>query len=214
MPDLSTLVLFSGAALALLLIPGPAVLYIVARSASQGRRAGLISVAGIHVGTLAHIAAAVLGLSAIVLASATAFTVVKYAGATYLVYLGIAAIRRRGGFVDPTGAANSRSSRSPRRIFTDAVVLNILNPKNAVFFLAFVPQFVDVEAGNAGAQVVALGLLFIALGVVTDGVYAVVGGWLGGHLRRSDLVARRSETTAGTIYIGLGITTAFAGRPN
>lgn len=213
MPDVSTLMLFSGAALALLLIPGPAVLYIVARSASQGRRAGLISVAGIHVGTLAHIAAAVLGLSAIVLASATAFTVVKYAGAAYLVFLGISAIRRRGGFVEPAGEANPRS-RSPRRIFTDAVVLNILNPKTAVFFLAFVPQFVDVDAGNAGTQVVALGLLFIALGVVTDGIYAVVGGWLGGHLRRSALVARRSETTAGAIYVGLGITTALAGRPS
>jgi threonine/homoserine/homoserine lactone efflux protein len=209
MPDLATVLLFSGAALALLLVPGPAVLYIVARSASQGRRAGLVSVAGIHVGTLVHIAAAVVGLSAIVVASATAFTAIKLAGAAYLVYLGIATLRRREGF---TTADDGTPPRSLRRVFADGVVLNILNPKTAVFFLAFVPQFVDAEAGNAATQVVALGVLFIALGMITDGAYAIAGGWIGGRLRRSPRLARRSETTAGAIYIGLGLTTALAGR--
>jgi len=209
MPDLATALLFSGAALALLLVPGPAVLYIVARSASQGRRAGLVSVAGIHVGTLVHIAAAVGGLSAIVVASATAFTAIKLAGAAYLVFLGITSLRRRGGF---TAAADGTPPRSLRRVFADGVVLNILNPKTAVFFLAFVPQFVDADAGNAAAQVSSLGVLFIALGVITDGAYAVAGDWIGGRLRRSPRLARRSETAAGTIYIGLGLTTALAGR--
>lgn len=209
MPDLATALLFSGAALALLLVPGPAVLYIVARSASQGPRAGLVSVAGIHTGTLVHIAAAVAGLSAIVVASATAFTAIKLAGAVYLIHLGITSLRRRGRLSEIN---NEAPPRSMRRVFTDGAVLNILNPKTAVFFLAFVPQFVDAEAGNAAAQVAALGVLFIVLGVITDGAYAVAGGWVGGRLRRSPRLARRSETAAGAVYIGLGLTTALTAR--
>lgn len=210
MPDLATAAVFAGAALALLLIPGPAVLYIVARSASQGRAAGLVSVVGIHVGTLVHIAAAVLGLSAIIVASATAFTAVKLAGAGYLVFLGVRTIMQRGGFSSATGEPTARSTR---RIFTDGIVLNILNPKTAIFFLAFVPQFVDVDAGNTTAQVVALGVLFISLGLVTDGAYALAGGWIGSRFRRSPALQRRSETTAGVIYMGLGLSTALSGRP-
>lgn len=201
--------MFCGAALALLLLPGPAVLYIVTRSASQGRRAGLVSVVGIHVGTLVHIAAAVLGLSALLVASATAFSVVKLAGALYLVWLGVTTLRRRSGLVDTAAGVTVRSSR---RIFVDGVVLNILNPKTAVFFLAFVPQFIDVDAGHTTVQLVVLGVLFIGLGLVTDGAYALAGGWIGGRLRRSPRLARRSETTAGTIYLGLGFATAMSAR--
>lgn len=209
MPTLSTLLLFSGAALALLLIPGPAVLYIVARSASQGRRAGIVSVAGIHVGTLVHIGAAVLGLSAIIVASATAFTVIKLAGAAYLVYLGVSVLVRRA----PDGLVpEAAPPRRLRRVFTDGVVLNILNPKTAVFFLAFVPQFVDVDAGNTTLQIVALGATFVAIGLVTDGLFALAGGWIGGRLRRDPRLERRTETAAGAIYIGLGLTTALSGR--
>lgn len=213
MPDLATALVFSGAALALLLIPGPAVLYIVARSASQGRRAGMVSVAGIHVGTLVHIAAAVLGLSAIIVASAAAFSVVKYAGAAYLVALGLTSLRHRRRFAD-RGDGVETPPRSTRRMFTDGVVLNILNPKTAVFFLAFVPQFIDVDAGNTTVQVIGLGVLFIGIGLVTDGAYALAGGWLGARLRRSAVLARRTETTAGAIYIGLGVTTALSSRPS
>ena len=211
MPTLSTLILFSGAALALLLIPGPAVLYIVARSASQGRRAGLVSVAGIHVGTLVHIGAAVLGLSALIVASATAFTVIKLAGAAYLVYLGLSVLLRR---TPDDHAPMSAPARRLRRVFTDGVVLNILNPKTAVFFLAFVPQFVDVDAGRATLQIVALGATFVAIGLVTDSLFALAGGWIGGHLRRDPKLERRTDTAAGAIYIGLGLTTALSGRPS
>jgi threonine/homoserine/homoserine lactone efflux protein len=208
-PDPTTALVFCGAALALLLVPGPAVLYIVARSASQGRRAGLISVVGIHVGTLVHIAAAVVGLSALIVASAATFTMVKLAGAAYLVYLGISTLRHRNVLIDSTPGSAQRTSR---RVFTDGVVLNILNPKTAVFFLAFVPQFVDVDAGNSTVQLVILGVLFIALGLVTDGAYALAGSWIGTRLRRSPRLARRSETTAGVVYLSLGLTTALAGR--
>ena len=210
MPTSSTLIVFSGAALALLLIPGPAVLYIVARSASQGRRAGLVSVAGIHVGTLVHIAAAVLGLSALIVASASAFTAIKLAGAAYLVYLGITTLLRRSAADDRTVASPPRRLR---RVFTDGVVLNILNPKTAVFFLAFVPQFVDVDAGQTTLQVVVLGATFVAIGLVTDGLFALAGGWFGGRLRRDPRLERRTDTAAGAIYVGLGVTTALAGRP-
>lgn len=208
MPTTATLIVFSGAALLLLLIPGPAVLYIVARGASQGRRAGLVSVAGIHVGTLVHIGAAVLGLSALIVASATAFTAIKLAGAAYLIYLGVTALLRRGS---RNGLRTEEPLRSEQRIFVDGIVLNILNPKTAVFFLAFVPQFVDVDASNTTTQLIALGMTFILLGLVTDSVYALAAGWIGTRLRTSPSASRRSETAAGVTYIGLGLTTALSG---
>lgn len=141
MPDMTTLFLFSGAALLLLLIPGPAVLYIVARSASQGTRAGLVSTVGIHAGTLVHVAAAVVGLSAILVASANAFTIVKLAGAAYLLYLGVAALR--SARASSKNSTHDLADRPLGRLFIDGAVVNILNPKTAVFFLAFVPQFID-----------------------------------------------------------------------
>lgn len=210
MPSTATLIVFSGAALLLLLVPGPAVLYIIARGASQGPRAGIVSVLGIHVGTLVHIAAAVLGLSAVIVASATTFTAIKLAGAAYLVVLGIRSLRAARTSRDLDEPPN----RSARRIFADGVVLNILNPKTAVFFLAFVPQFVDLDAGNTTMQVVVLGATFVVLGLVTDSAYALASGWLGARVRRSTTLGRRSETGAGVVYIGLGLATALAGRPD
>lgn len=210
-PSPTTLLVFSGAALVLLLIPGPAVLYIVARGVSQGRRAALVSVAGIHLGTVVHIVAAVIGLSALLVASATAFTVVKLAGAAYLVWLGITALRRASHDTDDHSAASAGAHRSLRRVFVDGVVLNILNPKTAVFFLAFVPQFVDAGAGGATVQIVWLGALFIVLGMVTDGLYAVGAGWVGGRIRSSARLRRRTDRAAGVTYLGLGAITALAG---
>ena len=211
MPAPSTLVVFSAAALLLLIVPGPAVLYIVTRSATQGRRAGLVSVAGIHVGTLVHIAFAVVGLSAILVASSRAFTTVRLAGAAYLVLLGIQALRRPNR---PNGAPRPLSGpRSMLRVFVDGVVLNILNPKTALFFLAFVPQFVDVDAGNATAQLLVLGAVFILLGIVSDGAYAVTAGFVGSRLAGSPGFARRKDIVAGVAYITLGAVTAFVGRP-
>jgi threonine/homoserine/homoserine lactone efflux protein len=210
MPSAPTLAAFAAAAAVLLVIPGPSVLYIVARSASQGRRAGLVSVAGIHTGTIVHIVAMVVGLSALVVASATAFTAVKLAGAAYLIGLGVHTLwrSRRACF----GATEVRPpARSMRRIFADGVVVNVLNPKTAVFFLAFVPQFVDPARGHAVAQLVVLGAVFIGLGLVSDGSYALAGAWIGRRARRSPAAARRSDVVAGTAYLGLGLATAFAG---
>lgn len=206
-----TLLAFSLATLALLLLPGPAVMYIVTRSATQGRRAGFVSVAGIHVGTVVHVVAAMIGLSAIIAASATAFTAVKLAGAAYLIWLGIDAIRsaRAGRSIElPSGP----ESRPLDRVFWDGVVLNILNPKTAMFFLAFVPQFVDASSATPVLDVALLGGVFIVLGLVSDGAYAFVGGWVGERLRRSPRLQRSKDFVAGGAYLGLGAVTALTGN--
>ena len=200
-PDLANLGLFVLAALVLLLTPGPAVLYIVARSLEQGRRAGLVSMLGVHVGTLVHVAAAAAGISAVLAASATAFTVVKYVGAAYLIYLGVRRLLDRRAVIDGAPAAERRL----RRAFIDGVVINVLNPKTALFFLAFLPQFVDVTRGGVGAQILGLGVLFVALGIVTDGASALTAGtaaqWLRGRRR---FLASERWISAG-MYIGLGV---------
>jgi threonine/homoserine/homoserine lactone efflux protein len=203
-PDSASLWLFSVAALALLAIPGPAVLYIVVQSADQGRRVGLASVAGIHLGTLVHVAAAALGLSALIVASAVAFSVVKYAGAAYLVYLGIRKLFERDS---PTALEHRREPL--RRAFVRGVVVNILNPKTALFFLAFLPQFVDADGGGVWSQALILGFVFVGLGLVTDSLYALAAGTVGGLLRRKRRALRYGS---GVVFIGLGATAALAKR--
>jgi threonine/homoserine/homoserine lactone efflux protein len=206
-PDSASLAVFVVAALALLVVPGPAVIYVVARSIQQGRRAGLASVLGIHVGTLVHIAAATLGLSALVVSSAVAFTAVKIAGAAYLVGLGLWTLFSRRAETDIAlgGEANLR------RAFAQGIVVNVLNPKTALFFLAFLPQFVDPNAPHPAAQIAFLGVLFALLGLVTDSIWALAAGTAGGVLRRSTRFARGQRYVTGTVYVGLGVATAFAG---
>jgi threonine/homoserine/homoserine lactone efflux protein len=204
-PDPTSLGIFVAAAVVLLLTPGPAVLYIVARSIDQGRRAGLVSMLGVHAGTLVHVAAAAAGLSAVLAASATAFGVVKYLGAAYLVYLGV----RR--LLSPTAAAAAGSVRAPelRRAFVDGVVVNVLNPKTALFFLAFLPQFVDPSRGQVGAQILTLGGIFVALGLFTDGAYALTAGTAGRWLRGHPRFLAGERWVSGSMYIGLGVAAAL-----
>jgi len=206
-PDPPRIGLFVVAALALLIVPGPAVLYVVARSINDGRRAGLASVLGIHVGTLVHISAATLGLSALIVSSAIAFTAVKVAGAIYLVGLGLWTLFSRTA--EPEIALGGE--RNLRRAFAQGIVVNVLNPKTALFFLAFLPQFVDRDAPHPAAQIAFLGLLFALLGLVTDSLWALAAGTAGGVLRRSRRFAGVQRYVTGSVYIGLGIVTAFAG---
>ena len=206
-PDTASLAVFVVAALALLLVPGPAVVYVVARSIHEGRRAGLVSVLGIHVGTLVHIAAATAGLSALVVSSAVAFTAVKVAGAVYLVGLGLWTLFSRGAERDVALGGE----RNLRRAFAQGVVVNVLNPKTALFFLAFLPQFVDADAAHPAVQIAFLGVLFALLGLVTDSLWALAAGTAGGLLRRSRRFARGQRYVTGTVYIGLGVATAFGG---
>ncbi|MDH4338839.1 MAG: LysE family translocator [Thermoleophilia bacterium] len=207
MPDPPAIGLFVVAALALLLVPGPAVLYIVARSIHEGRRAGLASVLGIHVGTLVHIAAATLGLSALIASSAVAFTAVKIAGAVYLVGLGLWTLFSRRA--EPEVALGG--GRNLRRAFAQGIVVNVLNPKTALFFLAFLPQFVDPNAPHPAVQIAFLGVLFALLGLITDSTWALAAGSAGGVLRRSRRFLRAQRYVTGTVYVGLGVATALAG---
>jgi threonine/homoserine/homoserine lactone efflux protein len=201
------LALFVVAALALLLVPGPAVLYVVARSLHEGRRSGIASVVGIHVGTLVHIAAATLGLSALIVSSAAAFTAVKLAGAVYLVGLGLWTLLSRRAEAEVALGGE----RNLRRAFAQGIVVNVLNPKTALFFLAFLPQFVDADATHPALQIAFLGLLFAALGLVTDSLWALAAGTAGGLLRGSRRLARTQRYVTGTVYVGLGVATAFVG---
>ena len=208
MPTLSTVLLFATAAVALLLVPGPAVLYIVTRSIDQGRRAGLVSVLGIHVGSMVHVAAATLGISAVLVTSATAFTAVKLAGAAYLIGIGL---RRLFGPIEDDDPELVPSSL--RRTFAQGVVVNVLNPKTALFFFAFLPQFIDPSRGSAAGQTALLGVCFIAIGSVTDSCYALLAGALGGRLRANPTFVRRRQRISGGIYVGLGLTAALATGP-
>jgi threonine/homoserine/homoserine lactone efflux protein len=207
-PGAANLGLFIGAALVLLLVPGPAVLYIFARSVAQGRLAGLVSIVGIHSATLVHVAAAALGLSALLASSALAFSVVKYAGAAYLIWLGLKKIFGRSEVADVDVTAQSNGYG---RLFRDGFIVNLLNPKTALFFLAFLPQFVEADRGHVAMQIAFLGLVFTLLGIMTDGCYALAAGTVGNWLKGSRAYLEVERYVSGVLFIGLGVTAAFAG---
>ena len=209
MPSLSTYALFIATALALLAIPGPAVLYVVGRSIDQGRTAGLASVLGITTGTIVHITAATVGLSSLILASKVAFDAVRYVGAAYLILLGVRRLLTRGQEED----VGARPPRTLRRLYSQGLVVNLLNPKTIVFIFAFIPQFVDVGAGHVWLQILLLGLTFAGLGLMSDSLYAIVAGTVADRLRGTPLVARVERWFGGTVLIGLGVASALV-APN
>jgi threonine/homoserine/homoserine lactone efflux protein len=206
-PSSSSLLLFVSAALLLLVIPGPAVFYIVGRSIGHGRGAGLVSALGISVGTLVHTAAAAVGLSALLMSSAMAFSAVKYLGAAYLIYLGVQKIRRDESFVVEGDAPRVKLSR----IFAQGIVVNVLNPKSALFFFAFLPQFVDPARGAVVPQILFLGTLFAVMGLTGDSIWALTSGTVAGLFRRNPRAMRTQRYVSGGILISLGVATAFAG---
>ncbi|MFI6458221.1 LysE family translocator [Streptosporangium amethystogenes] len=200
----STLLIFSVASLALVLVPGPNHIYIITRAVSQGRAAGVASAFGVEVGTLVHIAAAAAGLSYVIAQSATLFNVVKWAGVAYLVYLGVRALRSRQELT-----ARETAPQPLRAIFLEGMVVNLLNPKVILFFLAFLPQFVEPEAGAVPLQIAILGTTLLVLGLLSDLIYAMTAGALGSRLRvRSALLGHFS----GVVYLVLGVATALSGR--
>ncbi len=200
MPSAHAFALYIPAALILLAIPGPAVLYVIATSVEGGRRTGLLSVAGVHLGSLVHVAAACVGLSALIVSSAIAFSTVKYVGAAYLVFVGLKKWLEKD---EPADVA-ARVPRSGRRVFLQGVVVNVLNPKTALFFLAFLPQFVDRDR-TVWAQIAVLGLVWVVLGLLSDGAYALAGGTIGSFIRRRRRAVRYAS---GGIFVGLGATAA------
>lgn len=205
--ELSQLSLFIAASLALLLVPGPAVLYITARSANQGRLAGIVSVLAIETANFLQAVAATLGLSAILLSSALAFDLVKYLGAGYLIYLGI----RKLLVPDEKTETGEIKSESLSRIYWQGFLINLLNPKTALFFFAFLPQFVNPARGNVTAQTLLLGVVFVSLAIVTDSLYALLASSLADRLRGNRHYLKGQRYFAGFVYVGLGITTALTG---
>jgi threonine/homoserine/homoserine lactone efflux protein len=203
-PEASTLLLFVGASLALLAVPGPAVIYIVTRSLDQGRAAGIVSVLGVEAGTFAYALAAAAGLTGLIAASEVGFTVVKYAGAAYLVYLGVRKLLARE---EPEEAVSSARSR----LFLRGMLVQLLNPKVAIFFLAFLPQFVGPSGGPIAVQILVLGTIFTLLAILSDGAYVLLAAAVGGRLRSGQRARRRLAKLSGGVYIGLGITAALSG---
>ena len=207
MIELSQLYFFMGATLALLLVPGPAVLYITARSANQGRLAGLVSVLAIETANFLQAVAATLGLSAILLSSALAFDIVKYLGAAYLIYLGI-----RKLIASDNGAGEGMFKReSLWQIYRQGFMVNLLNPKTALFFFAFLPQFVNPARGNVTGQTLLLGALFVGMAIITDSMYALLASSLAERFRENKHFQTSQRYFAGLVYVGLGITTALTG---
>ncbi|CAN5662266.1 LysE family translocator [soil metagenome] len=208
MPAASTLLVFAAAGTLLIGVPGPNLLFIITRSITDGRRAGLVCGLGVETGTLVHVATAAIGLSALLASSATAFTVVKYAGAAYLIYLVILAFRRRE---HPT-AAEAVPAQSLAKTYRQGLLVQILNPKVALFFLAFLPQFVDPARGPAWTQILVLGAVLALLGLISDSLYALAAARAGGWLRRHPRVLGRERYLSGTVYVGLGVGAALTGE--
>lgn len=206
MLDSSRLSLFVSVATILVFMPGPNTLYIIARSIQQGRLAGFVSSLGVQVGTLVHIVAASLGLSALLVSSAVAFNVVKYAGAAYLIFLGIKTLLTKEK-IEPAKVRKAALGR----VFYQGIVVNLLNPKTALFFFAFLPQFIDVARGKVVLQVVLLGSILISLGTLSDSIYALASGSIGNWVRGNLKFLRAQRYFAGSVYIGLGAATALSG---
>ncbi len=207
MPETNTLLLFTLTSLALIVIPGPAVLYVIARSLEQGRLAGLASVLGVGAGALVHFLAAALGLSALLTSSALAFSVVKYVGAAYLISLGLYTLLKRREPCQP----EALTPRPLGSIFAQGVVVNLLSPKMALFALAFLPQFLDPARGSVAAQALVLGCIFVGIAFLSDGVYALLAGGLGNWLRHHAGFLRVQRYVSGGVYLALGVATAFTG---
>lgn len=206
MPTLSTIAVFAVAAFALIAVPGPSVMYIVTRGITQGRTAAFVSCLGVQTGAMVHVAAAALGLSALVLSSSTAFNVVKYAGAAYLVILGIRTLLsgKSASFDDAAPAMR------PRRLFGQGFLISALNPKVALFFLAFFPQFLDPARGSVAVQTLVLGAIFIGIALCSDTVWALLSGTLGLWLRQRSSFLRGQRYVAGGVYLALGVGAAAA----
>jgi len=206
-PPLHDVVAFGIASIARLVIPGPAVIYVLNRSVADGRNAALAGVAGLEIGNFMHVIAATLGLSAIIAASATAFTTIKWAGAAYLVYVGVRTL-----LVTPTPPDSKSASATARKSFTQGIVVNTLNPKVALFFLSYLPQFIDPDRGSPALQSFVLGTLFVILGSMTDATYALTASALRDRLLSGRALPFVQRYVAGSVFVALGVVASTARR--
>lgn len=207
MPAFDALLAFAIASVVLLVIPGPAVTYVVNRSVADGRAVALASVAGLELGNFVHVVAATVGLSAVLATSATAFTVVKWLGAAYLIVVGIRTLMTK-----PDALTSAVTPTSRRRAFTQGIVVNTLNPKVALFFLSFLPQFIEPDRGPAWSQSLILGSMFTMLGFITDGTWAFVASAVRGMLLRGRAMPFIRRYVSGSIFVALGLVAARARR--
>ena len=207
MPALSDVITFAIASLALLVIPGPAVIYVLNRSVADGRNTALAGVAGLEIGNFMHVIAATLGLSAIIAASATAFSTVKWAGALYLVFVGIRTLLSK-----PTPPDARSTSATARKAFTQGIIVNTLNPKVALFFLSFLPQFIDPDRGSPALQSFVLGSIFVALGCCSDATYALTASALRDRLLTGRALPFVQRYVAGSVFVALGVVASTARR--
>jgi len=191
----------------LIVVPGPAVLYVVARSVDQGKLAGIVSVLGIALGAVVHSLAAAVGITAVLAASALAFSTIKYLGAAYLIYLGITTLLKKPEIQEKIVV----EPKPLWQIFRQGFVVNLLNPKTALFFLAFLPQFADPARGSVPLQTFILGLIFVTIALLSDSIYALLAGQLGGWLKQSQTFQQRQRYFSGSVYIALGVATAVSG---
>jgi len=205
MPDLNSLISFAIASLALLVIPGPAVLYIINRSVSDGRSIGFAGVLGIELGTFMHVLAATAGLSAILAASPSAFNAVKYSGAVYLIFIGLRTLARRPAIIDA-----SVSSMTKAQAFRQGFIINTLNPKVALFFLSFLPQFIDQDKSSNALQALTLGTVFVICGFFTDGIYSLTASSLREVLVNGKTLPFVQRYVAGVVFIVLGLVASLA----
>ncbi len=203
--DTTSLLIFMAASITLAIIPGPAVLFIIARSLEQGRLAGLVSTLGISVAGIVHVTLAALGLSALVLQSALMFSIIKYIGAVYLIYLGIKTLFSK----QPVIKDITVEPMKHRQLFWQGFIVNLFNPKTAIFFLAFLPQFVNPANGSVTLQFIILGLIFVILALGSDSIYALIAGSARQLLSQTERVAKIQKYFSSTVYIGLGIATGL-----
>ena len=199
MPSIESLLAFGIASLALLVIPGPAVLYIINRSVADGRNVALSAVAGLEIGNFMHVIAATVGLSAVIATSAAAFSAVKWIGAGYLIYIGIRTLATK-----PQAVNQLNDPMSRRRAFTQGIVVNTFNPKVALFFLSFLPQFIDADRGSAALQSLVLGSTFVVLGCISDSLFAILASARRGTLLRGKSLPFVQRYVAGSVFIALG----------
>jgi len=204
-PDLNSLISFAVASVALLVIPGPAVIYIVNRSVADGRQIGLAAVVGLELGTFMHVLAATVGLSAILATSENAFNVVKYLGASYLILIGLRTLTRK-----PEAISTSASSMTQSQAFRQGFIINMLNPKIALFFLSFLPQFIDPNISSNARQSLILGSVFVLCGFIIDGFYALTASSLREVLVKGKALPFIQQYVAGVVFVLLGVAAALA----
>lgn len=207
MIDYNLYLAFVMAAFLVIATPGPSALFVVARSINLGIRGGFLSVIGVSIGALCHAIAVSLGLAQVLSSSPEAFIVIKNLGCIYLIFLGIKTFLSK----EPRKDGDMEKDNNSKNVIKQGMLVELLNPKTALFFLAFLPQFTNGNLGNVGVQLVVLGLTFVAIGLLCDGMYTLLAGQIGSFLKKSTWFRRIEKYVSGSVYCSLGVIGLFCG---